>query len=153
MFSGANLPRVGTYNINVVLSAIQASDGTSRVEIAQQTGLTAQTVSVIVRRLIEQGIVEESGYRPSGTGKPRKALRINAAAAYAVGIHFDPHNVSIVVVDMNGQDLARSHQEIPRASTPKPSSRRRRGRHCRCSAISASRVSGCSASAPPAPAR
>jgi predicted NBD/HSP70 family sugar kinase len=118
MFSGANLPRVGTYNINVVLSAIQASDGTSRVEIAQQTGLTAQTVSVIVRRLIEQGIVEESGYRPSGTGKPRKALRINAAAAYAVGIHFDPHNVSIVVVDMNGQDLARSHQEIPPGVDP-----------------------------------
>jgi predicted NBD/HSP70 family sugar kinase len=112
MLSGANLPRVGTYNVHVVLGAIQASDGTSRVEIAQQTGLTAQTVSVIVRRLIEQGIVEESGSRPSGAGKPRTALRINPTAAYAVGIHFDPLNVSIVVVDMKGRALARSHQDI-----------------------------------------
>ncbi len=70
MFSGANLPRVGTYNINVVLGSIQASDGISRVEIAQQTGLTAQTVSVIVRRLIEQGIVEESGSWPSAGETP-----------------------------------------------------------------------------------
>ncbi len=133
MFSGANLPRVGTYNVNVVLSAIQASDGTSRVEIAQQTGLTAQTVSVIVRRLIEQGIVEESGSRPSGAGKPRKALRINPAAAYAVGIHFDPLNVSIVVMDMNGQALARSHQEISPGRRPR-SSHRGGGarRRCRC---------------------
>ena len=112
MFSGANLPRVGTYNVNVVLSVVQASEGTSRVEIAQQTGLTAQTVSVIVRRLIQQGIVEESGSRPSGAGKPRKTLRINPAAAYALGIHFDPLRVSIVVVDMNGRPLARSQQDI-----------------------------------------
>ena len=112
MFSGANLPRVGTYNLNVVLGAIQASKRTSRAEIAQQTGLTAQTVSVIVRRLIEQGIVGEGGSLPSKGGKPRKALHIIPSAANAVGIHFDPLGVSIVVVDLLGQPLARSHQDI-----------------------------------------
>lgn len=112
MFSGTNLPRVGTYNINVVLSAIQTSQGISRVEIAQRTGLTAQTVSVIVRRLIDKGIVQESGLMPSAGGKPRTTLRINPSAAYAVGIHFDPLEVSIVVVDMLGQELAYSCQEI-----------------------------------------
>jgi predicted NBD/HSP70 family sugar kinase len=112
MFSGANLPRVGSYNFNVVLSSIQASDGISRVEIAKTTRLTAQTVSVIVRRLIEQGIVRESGSLPSAGGKPRKTLRINPTAAYAVGIHFDPIEMSIVVVDMTGQALAHSHHEI-----------------------------------------
>ncbi|MGA3218474.1 MAG: ROK family transcriptional regulator [Acidimicrobiales bacterium] len=112
MFSGTNLPRVGSYNINVVLSCVQASDGISRVEIAQQTGLTAQTVSVIVRRLIDRGIVQESGSLPSTGGKPRKTLRINPTAANAVGIHFDPLVVSIVVVDMMGQALAHWRQDI-----------------------------------------
>ena len=112
MFSGTNLPRVGNYNINVVISAIQSSDGTSRVEVAKQTGLTAQTVSVIVRRLIKEGIVQESGSVPSTGGKPRKTLRINPTSAYAVGINLDPLGVSIVVVDMMGQTLARSSQEI-----------------------------------------
>jgi predicted NBD/HSP70 family sugar kinase len=112
MFSGTNLPRVGSYNMNVVLNTIQATDGISRVEIAKQTGLTAQTVSVIVRRLIEQGIVHESGSLPSSGGKPRTTLRINAAAAYAVGIHFDPLEVSVVVVDMMGQELAHSRHAI-----------------------------------------
>src|SRR5579863_8816183 len=109
MFSGTNLPRIGNYNVNVVLSSIQAAEGISRVEIAQQTGLTAQTVSVILRRLMENGIVQESGSIPSSGGKPRKALRINPKAAYAVGIHFDPTAMSIVVVDMSGQELDHSH--------------------------------------------
>ena len=112
MFSGTKLPRIGTYNVNVVLSSIQVSEGTSRVEIAHRTGLTAQTVSVIVRRLIESGIVQESGSVPSAGGKPRRALHINPTAAYAVGIHFDPTEMSIVVVDMTGQALARSHHEL-----------------------------------------
>ena len=121
MFSGTNLPRVGTYNLNVVLSSVQAADGISRVEIAQQTGLTAQTVSVIVRRLIEQGIVIESGSLPSTGGKPRTTLRINPTAAYAIGIHFDPIEVSVVVVDMKGQQLAPfapRHLTAPRARGP-----------------------------------
>ncbi|HXW79967.1 MAG TPA: ROK family transcriptional regulator [Acidimicrobiales bacterium] len=112
MFSGTNLPRVGGYNLNVVLSSIQAADGISRVEIAKQTGLTAQTVSVIVRRLIEQGIVKEDGSSPSSGGKPRTTLRINPRAAYAIGIHFDPIEVSVVVVDMMGQELAQSRHGI-----------------------------------------
>ena len=112
MFSGSNLPRVGTYNLNVVLSSVQAADGISRVEIAQQTGLTAQTVSVIVRRLIEQGIVIESGSLASTGGKPRTTLRINPTAAYAIGIHFDPIEVSVVVVDMKGQQLVHSRHAI-----------------------------------------
>ena len=73
MFSGTNLPRVGGYNLNVVLSSIQAADGISRVEIAKQTGLTAQTVSVIVRRLIEQGIVMRAALPPrpaASRGRP-----------------------------------------------------------------------------------
>lgn len=70
MFSGTNLPRIGNYNVNVVLSSIQAAEGISRVEIAQETGLTAQTVSVIVRRLMENGIVQESGSIPSSGASP-----------------------------------------------------------------------------------
>jgi glucokinase-like ROK family protein len=118
MLSGTNLPKVGSYNINVVLSAVQAADGISRVEIAKQTGLTAQTVSVIVRRLIQQGIVQESGSLPSAGGKPRKTLRINPTAAHAVGIHFDPLGVSIVVVDLMGRELANTRHEIDLSFDP-----------------------------------
>ncbi|WP_326823138.1 winged helix-turn-helix domain-containing protein [Streptosporangium sp. NBC_01756] len=43
----------------MVLDQIQRADGISRVEIAQRTGLTPQSVSGIVRRLLDEGIVRE----------------------------------------------------------------------------------------------
>ena len=36
--AGTNLPKVGSYNQNVVLDAIRSSGATSRVELAQRTG-------------------------------------------------------------------------------------------------------------------
>nr|SBO98313.1 Transcriptional regulator/sugar kinase [Nonomuraea gerenzanensis] len=109
MQQGTNLPKVGSYNRAVVLEAIQASDGISRVQIAAVTGLTAQAVSVIVRRLLEEGLVVEDGSAPSNGGKPRTILRVDARAGYAVGVHFDPQELSCVLADLAGSPVARLH--------------------------------------------
>ncbi|MEV0388364.1 ROK family transcriptional regulator [Nonomuraea sp. NPDC050643] len=116
MQQGTNLPKVGSYNRAVVLEAIQASDGISRVQIAAVAGLTAQTVSVIVRRLLEEGLVVEDGSAPSSGGKPRTILRVDARAGYAVGVHFDPLELSCVLADLAGRPVARLHLPVrPRA--------------------------------------
>ncbi|TMR88281.1 MarR family transcriptional regulator, partial [Nonomuraea basaltis] len=109
---GTNLPKIGSYNRAVVLEAIQASDGISRVQIAARTRLTAQTVSVIVRRLLEEGLVVEDGSAPSSGGKPRTILRVDADAGYAVGVHFDPKEISCVLADLAGRPVARSHLPV-----------------------------------------
>lgn len=112
MQMGTNLPKVGSYNRAVVLEAIQASDGISRVEIAASAGLTAQTVSVIVRKLLEDGLVVEDGSEPSTGGKRRTILRLAPAAGYAIGIHFDPGEISYVLADLAGRPLVRLHRPV-----------------------------------------
>lgn len=117
MRSGSNGPRMGSYNRNVVLDAIRQSEGVSRVELAQRTGLTAQTVSNIVRRLIANRLVIESGQVQGEMGKPRTVLRLNVEANYAVGVHIDPIAVTCVVVDLSGRVVARVIRH------PRPSSK------------------------------
>lgn len=113
---GTNLPKVGSYNQNVVLDAIRSSGTTSRVELAERTGLTPQTISVIVRRLLTDGLVREDGARPSagpsGGGKPRTTLRVEPTAGYAVGLHFDPGQIVAVLVDMAGTVLAEARRTV-----------------------------------------
>ncbi|HTJ70753.1 MAG TPA: ROK family transcriptional regulator [Actinospica sp.] len=120
--AGTNLPKVGSYNQNVVLDAIRSSGATSRVELAQRTGLTAQTISVIVRRLLDDGLVREDGAQPSsgrsGTGKPRTTLRVEPTAGYAVGLHFDPGWVGAVLVDLAGTVLAETRREVHHSVQP-----------------------------------
>lgn len=118
MQMGTNLPKVGSYNRAVVLEAIQASDGISRVQIAAQAGLTAQTVSVIVRRLLEEGLVVEDGSQPSQGGKPRTILRVDPAAGYAIGIHFDPGEISYVLADLAGRPVSKLHRPLKPGLSP-----------------------------------
>jgi predicted NBD/HSP70 family sugar kinase len=105
---GTNLPRIKHYNEGVVLEAIRVGDGVSRVEIADRTGLTAQTVSNIVRRLLELGLVDEAGHSSSGAGRRRVNLRINSRARHAVGVQVDGDQTSFVIIDFLGRVVGRT---------------------------------------------
>jgi predicted NBD/HSP70 family sugar kinase len=116
---GTNLPRMGDFNEAVVLDAIRrVPDGLSRVELVELTGLSAQTVSNICRRLLTSGLAREAGTSSSGAGKPRRLLQVNAEARYAVGVHLDPAVVTLVVLDLLGKVVARAQQPTPQAADP-----------------------------------
>jgi predicted NBD/HSP70 family sugar kinase len=116
---GTNLPRMGDFNESVILDAIRReSEGLSRVEMATATGLSAQTVSNICRRLLDQGLARETGKKSSGRGQPRTLLRINPQARFAVGVHLDPAVVTFVVLDLLGEVVARMRQPTPKVADP-----------------------------------
>ncbi|MFE4667077.1 ROK family protein [Streptomyces sp. NPDC056716] len=102
------------FNESVVLDAIRRhTSGLSRVELAKATGLSAQTVSNITRRLLDQGVARESGKHSTGTGKPRTLLEIVPAARYAVGIHLDPAVITCILVDLLGTVVAQRSRRTP----------------------------------------
>lgn len=111
MRSGTNLPRVRDYNQGVVLEAIRIGIGVSRVEIAENTGLTAQTVSNIVRRLLDDELVIEDGVDPSGR-KPRVKLRIKPNSRYAIGALIDRDETSLVLMDLDGRIVGRESRPV-----------------------------------------
>ena len=116
---GTNLPRMGDFNESVVLDAIRrVPEGLSRVELVEFTGLSAQTVSNICRRLLNTGLAREAGTKSSGAGKPRRLLQVNAGARYAVGVHLDPAVVTLVVLDLLGEVVARAQRPTPEAADP-----------------------------------
>lgn len=116
MKRGSNLPAVGTYNQTLVLDLIRrAPRGLSRVELADRTGLSAQTLSNVARRLTEGGLIIEGAKVRSGPGKPRTMLALNPRARYAVGVHLDPAIDTFVVVDLAGTVVA--HAEHPPRSS------------------------------------
>jgi len=116
---GTNLPRMGDFNLTVILDAIRrSSGGLSRVELAQIVGLSPQTISNISRRLLDQNLIVEAGKEGSGPGKPRTILRLNPAGMYAVGVHLDPAVTTFVVLDLVGAVVRHSRINTPGASDP-----------------------------------
>ncbi len=115
---GTNLPRMGDFNLSVILDAIRRSpDGLSRVELAGIVGLAAQTVSNICRRLLDQKLIVEAGKYGNGPGKPRTILRLNPSGMYALGVHLDPAETTYALLDLTGAVVA--HRALPTAEGPK----------------------------------
>jgi predicted NBD/HSP70 family sugar kinase len=116
---GTNLDRVGGFNDAVVLDAIRRTEHLSRVELAEATGLSGQAISNIIRRLLDAGLVREAGRRRSaGLGKPRTLLELEPSGQYAVGVHLDPAVVTVVVLDLTGEVVARRSVGTPYADDP-----------------------------------
>jgi len=118
---GTNLLRVGDFNEIVILDAIRRAEQLlSRVELAAATGLSGQTVSNITRRLLDHGLIREAGHRPGdgGLGKPRTLLALEPTGQYAVGVHLDPAVVTVVLLNLTGEVVARDRSEPPPAADP-----------------------------------
>ncbi|NWJ44283.1 MAG: ROK family transcriptional regulator [Chloroflexi bacterium] len=118
MRSGTNLPRVKDYNQGVILEAIRSDEGISRTELATKTGLTKQTVSVIVKRLLDQQLVREDGIRASSGGKRATNLRLERTARYTIGVQLDVDYTNLVVMALDGKVVAESYHNISTILTP-----------------------------------
>ena len=99
----ANLTALRDHNTAAVLGAIRGAGETSQVELAAATGLTAQAVSKIVKRLAEEGLVTRAGQALPTGGKPRTLLRLVPQARWAVGAHLHRSGVTALLVDLDGR--------------------------------------------------
>ncbi|WP_158609654.1 ROK family transcriptional regulator [Cellulomonas triticagri] len=97
-------PRAATGAL--VLDLVRTAGTVSRVELAERSGLTAATITHVVRELMAEGLVHEVGRRTGTVGSPRRLLRLAADAWYAVGVQLDRCASSVVVTDFAGRRVA-----------------------------------------------
>jgi biotin operon repressor len=100
--SGLNSLSVRSHNERLVLSLLLQNEATTRLEIGEKTGLSAQTISVIVRSLEQEGLVVRGEAQKGRVGPPTTPLMLNPEGAYSVGVSVGYRNTHIVVVDFIG---------------------------------------------------
>lgn len=92
---------------SAVLDVIRAAGTISRVGLINATGFTGATISTVVRKLIDEGLVLETGHAESTGGKRRVLLQLDHAARYAVGVHLDHAGIIYVLTNLRGSVVAR----------------------------------------------
>ncbi|WP_404415860.1 ROK family transcriptional regulator [Brevundimonas vesicularis] len=110
--SGTNLVRAGDYNLRTVLQAIRIQPDVTRIEISQQTGLTAPTIANITHRLTEMGLVTVASRRKGVRGHPALKLRVVAEGAFSIGLNIDRDHLTLVTLDLEGVVRSRVSHEI-----------------------------------------
>ncbi len=94
------------YNERVVLQAVRLHEAVPSADIARLTGLTAQTVSMITKRLIDDGYLRKGAPQRGKVGQPSVPLSLNPDGAYAVGIKIGRRRLDTMLVDFTGRPRA-----------------------------------------------
>jgi biotin operon repressor len=100
--SGLNSVSVKGYNERLVMSLLLQSKDITRMQIGEQTGLSAQTVSVIIRSLEQEGLIAKGEAQRGRVGPPSVPLSLNPEGAYSVGISVSHRQIDVVLVDFVG---------------------------------------------------
>jgi predicted NBD/HSP70 family sugar kinase len=86
----------------LALDLIRARGPISRTELADVTGLTPATMSTLVRQLLSEGLVRETGHGESKGGRPMVLLEINPGSRFAVGVQLGTESITYIVINLGG---------------------------------------------------
>jgi len=110
---GANQVRVRAYNERLVLSLVRRHASQSKTEIARRTGLSAQTVSVIMRSLEKDGLLQRGDPVRGRVGQPSVPMHLNPDAVYSFGVKIGRRSADLVLMDFVGVIRMQRHQTYP----------------------------------------
>jgi len=94
-------------NERTVLDAVRESGPISRAEVARQTGISRPTVSLVLRSLLEDGLVRETVHEPGGPHYGAVYYEAHPEAALVLGIDFGAGTVRTALCDLSGEVRAR----------------------------------------------
>lgn len=107
---GTTQSGVRLYNERLVLSLIRTHGSLPKAEIARLTGLSAQTVSVIVRQLEGDGLLVREKPQRGKVGQPLVPFSLDPDGAFTIGLKVGRRSGDLMLMDLAGTVRATLHQ-------------------------------------------
>ncbi|AVC48034.1 marR family protein [Rhizobium leguminosarum bv. viciae] len=98
------------YNERLVLSLVRLYGALSKADIARRSGLSAQTVSVIMRVLEKEGLLSRGEPVRGRVGQPSIPMHINPDAVYSFGLKMGRRSADLVLMDFVGRIRMQLHR-------------------------------------------
>lgn len=100
---GSNQSGMRAYNERLVLTLIRQNGAMAKAEIARRTGLSAQTVSVIMRALESDGLLERGEPVRGKIGQPSIPMGLARNGAFFFGLKVGRRSLDLVLTDFLGE--------------------------------------------------
>lgn len=110
---GANQSGSRAYNERLALSLIRLNGPLPKAELARLTGLSAQTLSLIMRRLEVDGLVRRLSPVRGRIGQPYVPYELSPTGAYSIGLKIGRRSTELVLCDMVGAVQTRAKLGYP----------------------------------------
>jgi predicted NBD/HSP70 family sugar kinase len=114
---GTNQSGMRDHNERLVLSLVRRNGSLAKSDIARMTGLSAQTVSVIMRQLEQDGLLARGEPLRGRVGQPSIPMSLAADGALFLGLKVGRRSADLVLTDFLGRIRA-SRRRVYRFPTP-----------------------------------
>jgi predicted NBD/HSP70 family sugar kinase len=104
-------------NRAAILWSLGLSQPRSRHELSASTGLSAASVTNVIRELIDEGIVIETGLVESDGGRPRTMLGMNPGYGYLIGVDIGETRTRVELFDLTMTERARAEYPLDGAAS------------------------------------
>ena len=104
---GSNQSGMRAHNERLVLSLVRRHGALSKAEIARSTGLSAQTVSVIMRELEAEGLLMKGEKVRGKVGQPSVPMRLVPDGAYFFGLKIGRRSAELILLNFTGNVVGR----------------------------------------------
>jgi predicted NBD/HSP70 family sugar kinase len=104
-----------------VLRALMRRRRLTRAELAAETGISKPTVGESVRRLVDAGLVADTGQRTTGgrgRGRVGSYYALADSAGVALAVSLAPEGIVAEYIDAHGDTVARGQEKITRPARP-----------------------------------
>lgn len=109
---GSNQSLMRAYNERLLLSLLRRRGAMAKTKIAQLTGLSAQTVSVIMRKLESDGLLQRG--KPTRirgkVGQPSVPMSLVAEGAFFYGLKLGRRSSDLILIDFLGNLVDEIHE-------------------------------------------
>jgi predicted NBD/HSP70 family sugar kinase len=114
---GSNQSGMRDHNERLVLSLVRQETALAKSDIARMTGLSAQTVSVIMRALEQDGLLVRGEPVRGRIGQPSIPMSLNPDGAFFFGLKIGRRSADLILIDFLGRVRA-SRRKVHRYPTP-----------------------------------
>ncbi|MFM0643083.1 ROK family transcriptional regulator [Paraburkholderia bryophila] len=104
---GSNQVGMRQFNERIVLQAIRLHGPLPKADVGRLTRLSMQTVSMIVDRLIVDGLLEKHARVRGRIGQPSVPIALRADGAYTIGIKVGRRSLDVLAMDFAGHLVCR----------------------------------------------
>lgn len=97
--------QIGDHNKNQIIGILREQGHASRIELSRMLGISATAVSRNIAKLLEVGIIRESGSDHAAMGRKPVLLELCADYGYVIGADVVGGSVGVALADLYGRIL------------------------------------------------
>ncbi len=114
---GSNHGGMRQFNERIVLQSIRLHGALPKADVARMTHLSTQTASVIINKLLAEGLLQRQDRLRGKIGQPSIPIGLNPDGAFSVGIKIGRRGLHVLALDFAGNVR---HRELLAYESPEP---------------------------------